>query len=376
MRDGGSGAWEPRLDGALEALLATTRRKNEVRLKQRVTSGLRQAFHRAGINAALQRVWNHEALVLFYHKVHGGPQGLWGEPVLDARRFGEHLAYLAREFVPVPLAELVRGLDTPGRLPQRAVALTFDDGYRNNLLAAAPLLRRAGIPATLFVATGLIGTDRGMWGYELELCFARHEPARLARASGDEVLVRLCEHQVPRRLLMLACVDYLKTLPHAELLRRLEAIRAELPVELDEDNRLLGWDEVRELRDYGFDIGGHTVTHPLLPNTTPEHAEREIAGCRRDLEARLGVRPTLFAFPNGDTEPHVTALVGRHFEAAVTTAPGLCTGATPRYALPRLGAPVEVADLSFEVTRLLFEAAESDLDDWEAVPRPHPEPWA
>jgi peptidoglycan/xylan/chitin deacetylase (PgdA/CDA1 family) len=149
----------------------------------------------------------------------------------------------------------------------------------------------------------------------------------------------------------------------------LERIRERLHSEVDSDNRFLSWDEVRELTRYGFEIGAHTVSHPILPNTDPAEVDLELSSSRRVLEEQLGVAPTLFSYPNGATTPEVTAAAGRYFEAAVTTTPGVCTPFTPLLELPRVGAPTEVADLGFELTRQLFRSGGTDLHEWAPVPR-------
>jgi peptidoglycan/xylan/chitin deacetylase (PgdA/CDA1 family) len=279
------------------------------------------------------------------------PAGLWGERVLDAEEFEQHIAFLAREYEPMPLSTLLEGLRGNAPLPPRAVALTFDDGYRNNLLVAAPILRRYRVPATLFVATGLIGTNQWMWAYELEHMFARYSLARLRECAQHPVIGHLCSQDLGKRVAMMACVEYLKLAP-GEMLELMERLRRLLPVEQDEENRFLSWDEVRELRnEYGIEIGAHSETHGILVRMSPEEVERELRVCRDTLERELGARPTLFAYPNGDTNPTVTELAGRYYSAAFTTCPSVCTPLLSPLELPRLAAPERVSELAFQLTR-------------------------
>ena len=111
------------------------------------------------------------ALVLAYHRV--------AEPVIDPHKlcvspphFAEHLEFLRRHAQPIPLQDLVAGLHV-GKLPSRAVALTLDDGYVDNLHQGLPLLLQHGIPATVFVASGAVGSGLGLWDSDLaEIIFA------------------------------------------------------------------------------------------------------------------------------------------------------------------------------------------------------------
>ena len=105
-------------------------------------------------------------LILMYHRI--GVSGLdpWGLAVSPAH-FAEHLAVLRQHGRTAPLARVVETL-RDGTLPSRTLVVTFDDGYADNLYNARPLLERYDVPATVFVATGHIGSDREFWWDELE----------------------------------------------------------------------------------------------------------------------------------------------------------------------------------------------------------------
>ncbi|MBN1209685.1 MAG: polysaccharide deacetylase family protein [Myxococcaceae bacterium] len=292
-------------------------------------------------------------IILFYHKVQRRPVGTWGEEVLDLEAFKQHMAFLSREYEPIPLSELVAALQGKIPMPDRAVAITFDDGYRNNLRLAAPILRHYRVPATLFISTGLIGTNQWMWAYELEEIFHRYPLEAISASARHPLITRLCAQAMNSQVALVACVEYLKSVPHPKMLEVVCRIREQLPVELDEENQFLSWDEVRQLRSYGFEFGAHTESHPILIRQRLEDAERELVACCDTLERELGTRPKLFAYPNGDTSPAVTALVGRYFEAAVTTHPGVCSPSGNLLELPRVGAPRVVSDLAFQMERHL-----------------------
>lgn len=332
-----------------------SRARNVTRQQQGFRSlfiqGVKELSYLSGLYPRLQQpgaVWPH---VLFYHKVQHRPEGLWGERVLDAEEFERHVEFLARDYVPMRLSELVAGLRGQAPLPSRAVAITFDDGYRNNLEVAAPILHRYRVPATLFVATGLVGTHQWMWAYELEHIFSRYPLERIRECARHHTVAHLCSLELDKRVAMLACVEYLKMAPLSELNDVVGRLREKLPVEQDPENQFLDWDEVRRLRDeYGFEIGAHTETHGILVRMRPDEVERELLICRDTLELELGTRPTLFAYPNGDTNPVVTELVGRYFDAAFTTCPGPCTPLLSPLELPRIAAPERVSELAFRLT--------------------------
>ncbi|WP_158501735.1 polysaccharide deacetylase family protein [Vitiosangium sp. GDMCC 1.1324] len=339
----------PRNPIDLDRLVLRARSLTERRWTYRMKQGVKALSFYLGLHPASWKLGAGEAAVLFYHKVERRPLDVWGEPVLDVHEFERHVAYLAREYRPVSMSELIAGLRGQTRLPHRAVVLTFDDGYRNNLYLVAPILARYGVPAMLFVTTGLIGGNQWMWAYELEELFSRFAPEEIRQACGDPVVARLCALGLEPRALMMACVEHLKDLPHPVMLALVERLRSAFPLPVNDENRFLSWNEVRELRRQGFEIGAHTETHPILTRLPLEEVERELLACRDTLEAELGIRPTVFSYPNGATNPEVSALVGRYFEAAVTTRTGFCSRAHALLELPRIGAPVHVSELAFEL---------------------------
>ncbi|HYV45089.1 MAG TPA: polysaccharide deacetylase family protein [Myxococcaceae bacterium] len=339
------------MDAELARLVRQARHVTRMDLRSRVSLGVKACSHRSGLLAKLSQLQRAGPAIIFYHKVYQRPVGRWGEPVIGVEELERQVAFLSREYQPVRLSEIAAALRHGLPLPERAVALTFDDGYRNNLQLAAPIFRRHGVPATLFVITGVVGTEQWMWGYELEKMFSQLPLASIGLQAGDSTVARICAMGLAPRVALMACCGYLKSVPHARQMEVMARLRERFPVELDDDHRFLSWDEVRALRGYGFELGAHTVSHPILVHQPLDEAEWEISASARQLEQALGERPTMFSYPNGDASPEVVSLVGKYFETAVTTRPGLCSPFTSVLELPRLPAPCTVAELDFELTR-------------------------
>jgi peptidoglycan/xylan/chitin deacetylase (PgdA/CDA1 family) len=239
----------------------------------------------------------------------------------------------------LPVEALVEAADA-GRLPRNAVAITFDDGYRDNLTSAAPILARHGLPATIFLATGLIGTSVVSWFDELALAFKHGRAPSLTAPWGEPLSLAT----VTERLRSLARVltrlkaytDEQRRVAVDGLLERLDGVDRRPLRDL-----MLTWDGVRALRAAGFSVGGHTVTHPILAQLDPERAREEIVGCRRMIEDACGAPPAAFAYPNGSAADYTPAVVrivrDAGFACAVTTRAGMNTRLTPRYELHRGG---------------------------------------
>lgn len=245
--------------------------------------------------------------ILLYHRVahlESDPQQLAVTPA----RFEEHLRVLRDTCTPVELADVPRLLRA-ARLPRRPVAVSFDDGYRDNLLAAKPLLERHGVPATVFVASGYVGSGREFWWDELD---------RLGRAD-------LHAHVKPASL---------------EERERLLGEAGAGAVAPPSANLSVDRDELRRLDGGTVTVGSHTRNHLMLAAQPADVQRDEIEGGARDLGEWLGRGVDLFAYPFGTPGVDVsdeTRRIAREagVRAAAVNDPRVCSIATSRYALPR-----------------------------------------
>jgi peptidoglycan/xylan/chitin deacetylase (PgdA/CDA1 family) len=244
-------------------------------------------------------------LVLNHHRVGAGSASdwdrtLWGS---SAERFDEQLAFLARH------ADVIGPPDLEAALRSRRgrhVMLTFDDGYRDNHAIAYPLLRRHGLRATFFLATGFLDRPRPAWWDELAW-MVRH--ATIAPVEPEAAIRALTERY--------------KALPGTAAEAFLDRVAAttgagRCPPELAADEWMT-WDMARELRDGGMWIGGHTVDHPILSALTLDEQAAQIDGCAARLREELGQPMRWFSYPVGHPEAFThdtgTLLTDRGVEA-------------------------------------------------------------
>ena len=273
--------------------------------------------------------------ILIFHRVHPVPDPLYpDEP--DARRFTEILDWAGSWFNVLPLPEAVEKLRSRS-LPDRAAAITFDDGYADNCVVALPILKRHGMHATFFVATAFMNGGRMFNDTVIEAV------RRVATPQFDLTAAKLGVYPTgslaEKRETVEAILDKIKYLPQDERDDVVNAIRALAAVSLPDDLMMTD-DQVRRLRDAGMEIGAHTRTHPILARCTPPVAEAEIANGRDDLGTLLGRPPRLCAYPNGkpgrDYAPsHVDMVKRLGFEAAVSTSPGAARAGDDAFELPR-----------------------------------------
>ncbi len=272
--------------------------------------------------------------VFAYHRVHGAADGVF-DPVHPAV-FEMHVAHLARRYRVLPLSEAVERMYS-GSLPPRAVAVTFDDGYLDNYTHAFPVLRRHGVPATIFLTTGAIGTGSPVWHDRVFAGFARTTVERLEFRGRTYDL-----RGGARKRSMASVLRDLRAMPEPEFRAALDELTDRLGVGDDavrERSAMLTWDHVREMASEGVEFGAHTVTHPVLSRLTKERQRQEIEDSVARVRAETGQAATVFAYPNGrrDDFDEVTRSCLRRagVTAAVTTEFGTNDPGTDRLALLR-----------------------------------------
>ena len=258
------------------------------------------------------------ARILVYH----------GTPAREAAMLERQLRWLKRRFEIVPLRTLSAAA-RDGAIG-RMVALTFDDGLRNNIAVAYPILRKLGIPATFFVCPGLI--DRGAWLWTHEV---RRRLARLGASAqrADAFVERMKKMELAARKRI-----------EARLAAATPAFEPTAAERAEYD--LADWNELARLDAAVVSIGSHTLTHPILPRTPAAEIETEVRESRRQLEARLQRPVEFFAYPNGDLDAVSEASVRRHYSGAVTAAHGLVRRGADAQLLPRFIAPRGVLRLA------------------------------
>lgn len=305
------------------------------------------------------------ALILAYHRIaelDSDPQLLATTP----QHFAEHLEVLAAKANPIPLQKLARNL-MDGNSPNRGVAITFDDGYSDNLYSAKPILERYNIPATVFIASGTIGKEREFWWDELERLLL--QPGRLPEALQLNIDGEIMDWEFGRAV-EYSQEEYLKNRAWnvtkkpdpSERQRIYRALHQRLrTVPFLEQQRILdelsGWAGTREQARSGYlalspteicalirggliEAGAHTITHPSLAMLADDEQLEEIGGGKTGLEKIIGQPVVSFAYPYGSrsdySEKTVAMVRQAGFTCACSNFPGLTWRNSDPFQLPRL----------------------------------------
>lgn len=256
---------------------------------------------RSGVGSCLERAipWSG-VLVLNYHRIGDAAgslfdRGLWSA---TSEAFSDQLRFLKSHveiISPDQLAIAVRSRRG------RYCLLTFDDGYRDNFEIAFPLLKAAGVTATFFVVTGFLDAPKVPWWDEISWMVRTSRQNRLDLPEWLPGAVSL--DQSDREAAVRQLLRRYKDMPAESTERYLDSLAeaagtGRSGAEMGR-NLFMDWEMVRQMRDGGMTIGGHTRNHPILARATPQQQREEILGCGRRLAEVLGEPMRYFSYPVG-----------------------------------------------------------------------------
>ena len=292
-----------------------------------------------------------------YHRILPAedPRSQLEEPgmVVTPESFRQHLQIIGRRFKAVQLSDWLGKKARGKALPALACAITFDDGWADNYEFAYPLLQEAGIPASIFLVSDMIGTSRMFWPERL----ARTVTALATHHSGDWSNPALdwlrstgtdypFDNTRPSAEQLSAMIAGMKTLPDMDIHQRLDETATHFDLgPLSDGASLLNWEQLKEMTASGLiEAGSHTCNHIRLNTDTPTDVlQHEVIHSKQTIEDKTGSPVSTFCFPNGDFSPEALALVKQHYDCAVTTRSGWNDLETNNYQLQRIGIHEDIA---------------------------------
>jgi peptidoglycan/xylan/chitin deacetylase (PgdA/CDA1 family) len=308
-------------------------------------TGAAQVLSRTGMDKVLGSLaGSMGASVVGYHRVvedFAASAATSIPSMLVSRQMLErHLDWLGRRFRFVSLDEVGARLDGSDGSRDAILALTFDDGYRDFYDHAFPLLMQKGIPAAVFVVTGLASTAGVQTHDELYLLLVRRLADRTRKPGSLAGMMRGLGISVPGAA---AATPYqatralLEALPQQSVQRVVAALQAEAPISEDTFRPFhsLTWETIDRIQRAGMTIGSHTRTHVLMTNESQQRVVEEATGSRKEIESRLGTCVRHFAYPSGRfNTTSVDAVAGAGYRFGYST----CShrdAAHPRLTVPR-----------------------------------------
>jgi peptidoglycan/xylan/chitin deacetylase (PgdA/CDA1 family) len=255
--------------------------------------------------------------------------------VIREGTFRKLVKYLVQHCDPVRLDGAVPG----GKSPRPRLAITFDDGWRDNCSNALPIAESFGLPFTVFICPGLVGQNNPFWPEQVSalLSIRGTNPTRIERVIED------LKHRSAK-----------DRDAYLESLRKISSQNYSSASEIDQ---LLSWGEIRRMRTAGVSFGSHTQTHQILTTISETSAATELSQSKSTIEAEFGEPCTTFAYPNGDCSSETRQWVAdAGYKRALTTIKGAWTAESDPLSLPRLNVSEgNVTGLFGQFSPMMFE---------------------
>jgi peptidoglycan/xylan/chitin deacetylase (PgdA/CDA1 family) len=241
-----------------------------------------------------------------FHRVSDEADAMW--PPMKPDLFERIISTLAKNYSVVPLENY---LDDPGAFntKRKIATVLFDDGYKDNIEVAAPILSKYKCPASFYVVTDCIDRNIPTWTYIVDNVFAktRKEKIELGYDFVPEKfrVIRL----VPSSPLVKEVKPWLKKLSNPQRLMALESIFQQCDDVPAPQGKMMNWDEVRQLANNGFVIGSHSHTHPMLASLQNENEiSNELKMSSKKIETELGSFPKAISYPIGSFDNRVVTI--------------------------------------------------------------------
>lgn len=288
------------------------------------------------------RLW-----ILMYHRIlpKDDPRYAAEEPgmLITPETLALHFSEVQKLFTPVHLSQWLADKEAGKPLPEKACAITFDDGWFDNYQYAWPVIQRFQMPASIFIVADMMGTEREFWPNLLAKLQQELSPEQLSQQlywlPNIEAIVA---RTLPKAEELAQLIDSAKALNDAELYQKLEPLVAQLP---KQQAALMNWQQVAELNQSPLiEFGSHTCNHYRLNQKLgADSCRHEIQTSKQVIDKALNQDTRLFCYPNGDYSDLSAELVKQTYQAAVTTTKGINTAGSELHKLVRIGVHEDIS---------------------------------
>jgi len=258
-------------------------------------------------------------LVLVFHRI---VPIITSDPLnimLSEKKFIRQLDALAIKYPVISLSDAVHQADSGKVKAKCQIALTFDDGYRDNYEVAFPVLRKKGIPAAFFIATDYMDGGTPLWDFFLISTLFHNKINDIH--VGDSVVRKMAVESRPS--FIFRAFDRIKSLEPQKRRQIMDLLRIHAgsggSVPACAEDRCMTWENVRTMSRAGMEFGSHGMSHTSLARVTGNVAEQEIIASKDIIERNIQKRCDHFAFPFGSRRDYSDALVASVGKAAYKT---------------------------------------------------------
>jgi len=333
-------------------------------LKQITKRGLQHIAARFGRHTRTPH--EPELAILMYHRIlpQDDSRARLEEPgmIVTPQTFRLHMRLLQQYFTVISLSQWIKQKANGEPLPERCVAITFDDGWADNYEFAYPILKQLSIPATIFLVSAMMDSNQQFWPERLAqllATIAKHHPDKWQRPELQWITNTHTHysfnHLPPDQEQLSEIIAQIKQLTDNDIHMRIDTIENLLQLKTNASPDLLSWQQLAEMCASGLiEAGSHTCHHIRLNDTQTEATQMaEISQSKSQIEQHLSQAVTAFCYPNGDYSDFAVDQVAKLYDCAVTTNADWNTIKTNPYLLNRIGLHEDIsADKTAFLARL------------------------
>jgi len=305
-------------------------------IKQKVTEAAQTLCFTLNLSPILAKRAN-VARILMFHGI--------GDELHSSELLEKKILYLRKHFTIVSLEHMLAKIKA-GDDFNNEVVLTFDDGLKNNVVHAYPILKKYNTPATFYVCPGLIESGSWLWNHEARerlRSLPSIERNKLASAWG-------CNNDLEDMITWLKGLDE-KSRTEAEATIRQNTRTFSPTAEQKNAYDMMSWDDLKELDENLITIGSHTANHAITKGMNEEALKLEIVKPQAHLEKKLGRSIKHYCYPNGYFDPATINIVKSTYQSAVTTNEGLVSLNDDQYLLSRIPSESSLSSFAWRLMR-------------------------
>ncbi len=251
----------------------------------------------------------HVAAVLNFHRIIDDNQNgfLFKSHTIHhhVKLFEREMAFINKWFNIISMDEFIDQIRKKKTFDKPTMAITFDDGYRDNYTLAYPILKKYDLPAIIYLVSGLIGTTQRAWldDVDFALLNTNEKTLRFPSLLGEKTLNILSTQDKQKANILIG--EKLKRVENEKKFKLVDELFDRLKVKRsscsENDRIMMNWEEVKEMSNSKISFGAHTHSHPILTQLPYEQAKKEISTSKQVIENELKTQVNHFAFPNGSS---------------------------------------------------------------------------
>jgi len=324
-----------------------------------IKNAIKSLITGSGALRGLSRIQGPSLTVLRYHSVQNNPanyEDTIGSSIIHStENFRNQMRLVSRHYSPISMDDVINYLEGDFTLPPYPVVITFDDGYKDNLEIAAPILGEFNIPATFYIVMNSVADQEtnSIWFMRIRKAFSITKKSSWTDNNSRIYPLSDEANKIKARGAAMAYCGSTIGKTQLEHVAQIEQA-LDVPAFETDSNIMLTWDDIRQLRDQGHIIGSHTMTHPNLAYVKEEDAKFEIDQSRLKLENKIGESVSHFSYPNPILKPNwnkktYQLLQNSEYKTAVTCDNGCIRFGDDPLTLKRLSSPQNPDELRWYV---------------------------